>query len=112
MVYDPTRTRQGSYDITWSTYTAGGVDEVDPTGLVIKLQDVKLGSLGDIALGKRIIGLEGTIKAQLREVDVAAFRALMPWYTSGSVPLTPATFNKDIYAYAAKLTLHPTDVTG
>lgn len=97
------------YDVTWGTLDLGAVDAVKPD-LKLKLAEKKVGSIGDIVVGHWIIGLEGTITVEAREVDLVQLQGLMPWYTSGSIPLTPATWHKDLYDYAAKLTIHPNDL--
>jgi hypothetical protein len=112
-VYNPSRFRAPStYDLTWGSVFMGAADEVDPSGLEIETKEIKVGSMGQVPIGEWIIRLKGTLKAMLREIDIAQIQALMPWYTSGSIPLLPATFHKDMYAYAQILTVHPQDVSG
>jgi hypothetical protein len=107
MDYTPANTRKGAWDVTWNSVAIGAVDEVDPTGLMIKLDEIKVGSMGDTVLGRRIIGLEGVIKVQMREIVVANLQALMPWWSSGAIALNPAANNVDVYTYAELLNLHP-----
>lgn len=114
---DLNRLQVSDYDVTWGSYNVGFVDKVTPK-LALKLKEIKVGTLGDIVIGKRIIGLEGTIEVECREIDVVAINGLMPWSggagnaspsTSGaSVPLVPAIYHKDLYDYALPLKLHPT----
>lgn len=111
-IYDITRTRVGNWDITWGSYFVGGVDKVMPK-MQLKTKPIKVGSVGDVVLGQRVIELAGSIDAELRERDLVALRALMPWYNSGgsphTLPIVPAAIHKDLYDYAANLRLHPTD---
>jgi hypothetical protein len=111
MAYDLTRTRLYNYDVTWDSYAFGAVDEVAPD-FEIKVKEIKIGSFGDVKVGERIIGLEGKIKVMAREIDITLLRKMLPWYTSGSVPLLPATVHKDLYDYAKLLTIHPIDISG
>lgn len=113
---DLTKTRLGNYDPSWtaaggSLWAMGFVDRVTPN-ITIVTKDIKVGSVGDVVLGKRIIAVTGTVRIEAREVDLTAYQKLMPWYSSGSIPLNPATIHKDLYDYAGLLTLHPTDVSG
>jgi hypothetical protein len=115
---DLSRTGVSDYDVTWGAYVFGAVDKVDPSGMKIKTKPIKVGTLGDIMIGERIIGLEGTLKIEIREVDQVTLKALVPWAaTAGqatpgsaavSIPIIPATFHKDRYDYALPLKLHPT----
>lgn len=113
---DVTKTRLGNYDLSWtanggSLFALGFVDKVTPD-ITIVTKDIKVGSIGDVVLGKRIIALTGLVRVECRELDLTAYQKLMPWYTSGAIPLNPATINKDLYDYAGLLTMHPTDVSG
>lgn len=117
MALDLTRTQVSDYDVTWGAYIFGSVDKVTPA-LKILTKPIKVGTLGDIKLGDRIIGLDGTIKVECREADVVALKALTAWSaTAGTaspgtvgvnLPLIPATFHDDLYNYAQALILHPT----
>jgi hypothetical protein len=103
------RTRLGDWDAVWGSYSFGAVDKVTPD-LSLKVKEIKVGTLGDVVLGMRIIALEGKIMIEAREIDATLMRKLLPWYSSGaSAPLTP-TLPADLYSYAALLTLHPTDI--
>lgn len=110
-----TRTRKTAYQILWkaagagSAYDFGGVDKITPN-LTLMLEDIRVGTTGRVILGKRIVGLEGTISSELREADLTAAQKLSPWFTSGPLALSPATYNKDLYDYAGLLTLHPVDM--
>jgi hypothetical protein len=109
MSYNVARTRLTNYDVTWNSVALGSVDKVTPD-LKMKTVPIKVGSVGDVVLGERIIALEGTIKVEAREIDRAQYAALMPWSSTGSIPLLPATVHEDLYSYAEILTLHPIDL--
>jgi hypothetical protein len=109
MAYNIARTRLCDWDVTWSSYSFGAVDKVTPD-ITIKTAPIKVGSVGDVELGSRVISVDGTVKVEMREIDLTALQGVMPWYTSGSIPLNPATVHEDMYSYAAILNLHPTDV--
>jgi hypothetical protein len=108
-VYDLTRLRMGNYDITWATNLLGATDKVEPK-IDMVTKPIQIGSIGDVELGEWIIALKGTIDVELREIDLGQFQKLLPWYVSGSIPLMPTTWHKDLYSYAAPLILHPTDL--
>lgn len=116
---DVTKARLGLYTVGWTAAGAGAafdhgyVDKVTPI-LPLKLKPLKIGSLGDIKLGDRVIGIDDGAKIQVvcREIDLTFFQKMMPWYTSGSIPGKPATVNKDLYDYAGPLVVHPNDVSG
>jgi hypothetical protein len=106
---DLSRTRLTDWDVTWGTYSLGYVDKVTPD-LKIKTMPLKVGTLGDIEVGHRIIGLEGSIKVEVREIDFVMQRSLTPWGgTSGTVVNLMPTLPADLYDYAKALLLHPHD---
>lgn len=114
MAYDRTRLRLGNYDVSWtkaggSLVSFGLCDKITPDLELVTLPK-KAGSIGDVALGEWIIDVRGTIKTELREIDLTTLQNLCPWYTSGSISLIPATWHKDVYDYAGLLTLHPNDI--
>ncbi|MGB7157120.1 MAG: hypothetical protein WBD40_03575 [Tepidisphaeraceae bacterium] len=109
MAYDVTRIRLGNYDLKWGSYDFGLMDKVKPD-IRMKTLPKKAGSIGDVELGEWIIGLEGTISGEVREIDVVTYQKLMPWWVSGDISLLPAVWHKDLYDYAAKLVLHPNDL--
>lgn len=114
---DLTKTRLGNYDPSWtaagagSAFALGYVDRVTPD-ITIVTKEIKVGSIGNVVLGERIIAMTGVVRVECRELDLTAYQKLMPWYTSGSIPMIPSTIHKDLYDYAGLLTLHPTDVSG
>lgn len=113
MSNNATQLRRTAYQVTWATSPTptdfGFVDAVDPA-LDLKLDPITTGTTGKLILGWRVVGLEGTIKMQMRQTTLANFKVVMPWYVSGSVPLVPPTPNVDLYTYAAQLQLHPVDL--
>lgn len=118
MPYNVARLRLGAWDVKWKAgnlapldpaYEFGAVDKVTPDLELITVPK-KIGSLGDIELGEWIVGLKGTISAELREIDLATMQKLMPWWTAGSISLLPTEWRKDLYDYAGLLTLHPNDL--
>ena len=119
--YNITRTRLGNYDVTWNSIFLGSTDKVDPA-LKLMLEPIKVGSMGKAILGHRIVGLEGDLKIELREIDLTLMTAIqpfganttgvnIPWGTNnGSLLLSPAAINVDTYTLSHLLKLHPTDV--
>jgi hypothetical protein len=102
--------RRTAWDVTWNSVALGLVDEVNPD-LKLMMEPITAGTFGKITLGHRIIGLEGKVSVVVREVILAKIKALAaPWWSTGSVPIAPETFNSDSYALAQLLTLHPHDV--
>ena len=114
---DLSRTKVSDYDVKWGSYSLGFVDKVSPD-LKLVTKVIKVGTLGDIMIGERIIGLQGGVKVEVRELDAGTLNALMPWSatagsatpgtSSTSIALVPAAFHTDLYDYAKQLTLHPT----
>lgn len=96
-----------NYLASWNALTLGLVKEADPTDWKLKTKELKVGKYGDIKLGEIIIGMEGSIKTVLEQVKVATIRQLCPWWSSGTVPMTPAIRHKDLYDYAQQLILKP-----
>jgi hypothetical protein len=103
------RTRLGNWNVVWDSYDFGAVDKVTPK-IAYVTKSIAVGSMGDVPLGKRFIRPELKITIEAREIDLALLKKLMPWWTSGSIPLTPQTLHQDLYAYAKLLTLHPSDL--
>lgn len=115
---DVTKTRVGNYDVSWTanggtSYAHGYVDDVG-VDLKLLLQPIKVGSIGPAILGHRVRGLseDSKVTVECREIDLTHFQKMCPWFTTGSVALSPATINKDLYDYAGPLIVHPNDVTG
>ena len=108
---DLTRTKLGDWNVTWNSVALGSVDKVTPD-LKLITKPIKVGTLGDIVVGERIIGLDGTVKVELREIDNTQLAALTPWQVSGqAIPMIPTGYHVDLYSYAQLLTLHPTWAT-
>jgi hypothetical protein len=108
MAMDLSRLRLGNFVCTWDTYDFGGVDKVKPK-VSLKLHPVKVGSIGDLAIDDRIIGLDVDISIEAREIDLVLYKKLAPWYTTGSVALTPSAVHTRLYQYAKALKFHPND---
>lgn len=108
---DLARTAVSNYTVSWgdtTPYDFGFIDDTD-VDLKLKLKEIKVGTLGDVVLGQRIIALEGSIKVKARELDEAYLRKV--WAAApatGSIPLIPTTAHKDLYDLAQILRLHPT----
>lgn len=96
-----------NYDCSWKATTLGYVKEVDPTGFKLMTKDVMVGKWGEVVVDKIVIGMAGSIKTTLEQVKVATVKQLCPWWTSGTVPLMPATRHQSLYALAGQLILHP-----
>jgi hypothetical protein len=95
------------YEVKWKTLTVGLIKDVDPTGLKPKKKEKKIGKIGDIVIDRVSIGMDGSIKMTLHQVNKTVIQQLCPWWTSGSVALTPATKYHSEYANAGELRLHP-----
>lgn len=107
-------TRRTNYDCTWNSVALGGVNKVDLSKLTLLLEPVKIGSLGNMKLDDRIIGLEdkAMITIELREVTRAIIQKMMPWATQttgAKLDFMPAV-NTLMASYAQALLLHPRDV--
>lgn len=107
--------RRTQYDVSWNAYDLGFLDDVKPD-LPLKLDPIKIGSLGDVKLGDRILGLEDGAKVTivLREPIRLSFQKLAPWASQSAgaaLDLTPPA-GGDLYTYAQVLLLHPRDQTG
>lgn len=107
MSVNPARAGIEVFDVTWNTYNFGGVDKVTPN-IPLKLDPLKIGSMGDLKLDDQVIGFDDNaeIIVEAREIDAAFFQKMCPWWSSGPIALTPATPNTRLYGYAALLTLH------
>lgn len=94
----------------FNSVALGLCDDISPGKLKLILDPIRTGSTGDkLVLGRRVIGLEGTIDLELREIDRDTQELLNTHYSSGdSIPLTPPK-NTDTYTLAALLTLHPVE---
>lgn len=108
MAMNLSRTRLTNYTVTWNSVDLGAVDEIG-VELEIGTKEIKVGSVGDAILGERVINMSGQITVDAREIDLDQLQDLMPWFTSGSIPLLPGTVHKDLYDYAQLLRLHPID---
>jgi hypothetical protein len=99
----------GAYDVTWKSNFLGAVDSVEPN-MDLVLKEKRVGSLGAIDVGHWILGLTGTIVTNHREITAANWQKVMPWWSSGSIPMVPTDWHKDLYEYAGLLTLHPREL--
>lgn len=112
MSYDATRLRRTFWKILWgdsSAYDMGLMQDVD-VNLSVKLDPITTGTTGMHVIGHRIVALDGQIVASAVECDLTTIQKMIPWYSSGSIPLLPAAANVDLYSYAQLLNLHPTDI--
>ena len=100
------------YAVVFNSIDLGLCDDVDPTGVKLLFDDITTGSTGKKnVLGKRMVGANGGIKVQFRQLNQAQFAALAPWnvsWTTGHVIMTPP-LNSDLYTYSQTLTLHPVE---
>lgn len=103
-------TRRTNYLITLDGIGLGLTDDVDPSGVKIMTEPIQCGSTGKIILGERVIGIEGSIKIQHRQVNRTMIDRLMPMIpTTGGSRGGPLNLNIDLYDHAKRLTLHPID---
>jgi hypothetical protein len=109
---DPTKLRRTDWKPFWgdsSPFDLGLQDEVAPKVQIVTAP-IKAGTTGQFTLGKRMIDAMGQVTCQVRETTLNAFQKLTPWWSSGSIPIAPATPNIDFYQYAQLLKLHPADL--
>ncbi len=104
---DISKTDFWSYAVKWGTDDLGFIKEVDPTGLKMIWKELTIGNIGPAVLDKQFQGLTGEVKFALHEVKIATIQKLCPWWTSGSVPITPTTIGWSQYANSKLLNLHP-----
>lgn len=113
MAYDIARTRLTNQNVKWgplaSQYNFGAIDRINVRSVITK-KEIKVGSVGDIVLGHRVLGLDAAISFEAREIDLTFLQKVHPWWTSGAIGMLPATALKDLYDYAQLLTLHPNDL--
>lgn len=114
MAVNPANSRRTMYDVTWNAYDLGGLDDAK-LDLAMLLAAIKIGSLGNVKVGDRFIGLtdDAKITLILRETIRATIQKLVPWATQtagAELVLTPPV-NTDLYTYAQPLILHPRDRT-
>jgi hypothetical protein len=118
-MWDKSKVRKGAYEALWfltgtNFVDLGGLDTVDPTGLKLLLDPVKVGPGGKMKLDDWVDGLEdgSVIKTQVREISRGRIEALAPWFsgTAGaSMAMGPAAGTR-MSQWAHPLVLHPTDV--
>jgi hypothetical protein len=104
----PSQLRVCNWNVKWNNNDLGFVDKTQPM-FKFKLKPIKVGSLGGITLGHRILGLAGSVRCEFLESVLDLWQKLMPWGAAGKWVLSPATV-VDIYTYAQPLILHPTDI--
>jgi hypothetical protein len=101
------RTVVNNMDVMWDAYAFGGNDKVT-LQVPQKLKEIKVGSMGDLVLGHRVLGIENPkITVEVREIDLTFLQAIHPWWTSGAISVLPLAAQQDLYDYAAVLKLHP-----
>lgn len=106
---NPNKLAITDWDVKWGTYGFGGVDKVTPD-IKLVTKPKKVGSLGDVDLGAFIVGLSGSIKVEVREIDHTLYEQVVPWNNGTvqtSVPLFVPSKPADLYDYAKVLVLHP-----
>jgi hypothetical protein len=107
---DITRTRRTNWDASWKGQSLGLVDEVFPD-IDLVLKPIRVGTLGPIDLDERVEALKCQVKIQVREIALAVFQQLCPWYGgTGSIPGVPLKPGQRLYEYAGALVLHPHDL--
>ena len=107
---DQTKLRRTSWDVSAAGTDIGGVDEVDPSGIKLEKDPVRVGTAGKIKLDDRVIGIQdgSVVKIQFRETATwAKMKLMFPWLGAGTdlVPPTGALMT----AYAVQWILHPHD---
>jgi hypothetical protein len=106
------RSRKTAWDVQLGNFGFGTMGSVDPTGMKFVLEPIWRATTGGkkVVMGHFIVGMEGVLKAQVMDVTLAAYQAATPWWSSGSIPLSPLTQNTDLYSYAEPLVFHPHDM--
>jgi len=90
--------RKDAWDVTFGGFNFGTMNKVDPSKLKMILEPIWRGTTGGpkVVLGHFIVGMEGQVDAEVMDVTLAAFQAAAPWWSTGSIPLLPETFNTDL----------------
>lgn len=96
-----------NFEATWNGTSVGYVQDADPSTWQLKTIPRMAGKFGDIEIGRIIIGMAGEIKMTLEQVKKETVRQLCPWWSSGTVPMSPAIRHKDLYDYAQQLIIKP-----
>ena len=110
---DITKTVRTNWDVLYNSVALGGLNKVDLSKLALLLEPVKIGSLGNMKLDDRVIGLEdgALISVEIREITRAKIEAALPWVSgttvTGRIPLLPPINTLLSNAYAHALVLHP-----
>jgi hypothetical protein len=110
---DITKTIRTNWDVKWNSLPLGGCNKVDLSKLALLLEPVKIGSLGNMKLDDRVIGLEdgAMIGVEVREITRAQIELAMPWFAgttvTGTIQLMPPINTLLANAYAHALVLHP-----
>lgn len=102
--------RNTNWDGVWGTFNLGLVNEVDPD-IKLVCEPITRGTTGKVELGDYAIATAGMVKFQIPDINPTLLTTLNPWMADGDGQvLMPATPNKDMYAYAQILNLHPHDI--
>lgn len=101
-----------NYSVSWKGNTLGLVKDVDLTALKPQLVEKKIGKMGDVVLDEVVIGMQGTLKLTLHQVNKTTIQQLCPWWSSGSVALISSARFYSRYANSGVLLLHPVGVSG
>ncbi len=109
----PGISRRTSWQVLWkatSPVDLGLLDDVDTTGIKFVQDGIMTGTTGKKnKLGDRLVGVEATIKIQMRQLNATQYAALCPWSTVAPFSLFPP-LNADMYQYSDLLVLHPVDM--
>jgi hypothetical protein len=103
--------RRTTYQVLFNATDLGLVDDVDPTKFKLVYKPIATGTTGkDNPVGQRLTGMGGMITVQFRQLSLAQYVVLTPWYSgTGFIPLSPP-LNSDLYTYSKTLVLHPVDM--
>ena len=105
--YNP---RITNWDVVWSSYSLGLVNEVQPDIKLITTP-VTRGTTGKkVVLDDFVSAVDAKVKVKIPDIAAALIKELCPWIGSGAQYLAPSVPNTLLYQYAALLTLHPHDI--
>lgn len=101
------------YECLWKTVTLGYCKDVDPGNVQLNWLPLTTGETGSTVLDRFFEGLDpnSSVSIVMHQVKVETLQTLCPWWTSGSVIMTPAMWYSQ-RANAGLLRLHPIGVSG
>lgn len=116
MTATPLKTRRDMYDVSFGGQPLGGLQNVDLSGVKLKLQAVMIGSLGAIKLDDRCVGIEdgSIIKVVVVQTDREMLNTVLPLgpgsgTATAALELVPPVNTLLNATYGKALLIHPRD---